>query len=48
MTSRTGGRYVRDPKTKALTQVEGPALRPDEPPAAKPAKTAKTAPPEQE
>ncbi|SOE00678.1 hypothetical protein [Caenispirillum bisanense] len=24
---RTGGRYVRDPETKKLTQVDGPALR---------------------
>lgn len=27
MTARTGGRYVRDPKTGQLTQVEGPAQR---------------------
>lgn len=26
-TKRTGGRYVRDPQTKSITHVEGPALR---------------------
>lgn len=50
--TRTGGRYVRDQKTGAIEQVEGPALRAAQAaqaatpatPAAPPAKT-KAAPP---
>lgn len=47
--TRTGGRYVRDPKTGAVAQVDGPAIRAAEAtataPAAKPAAKTKAAPP---
>lgn len=42
--TRTGGRYVRDPKTGAVEQVEGPAIRAAAAPA-KPATKIKAAPP---